>query len=490
MTGLCMIACGKRIPDSEHAVSVSLPTMADVVGYEKKLPGVMESICSGYPRFVCHWMVQRVQAYLGERVIVLRDHAAAEQLRRCTPVPVEVIREFSFGAVRLPETCTREQVEEIRGFLQHTGLHMPSRAAEDFLRDQGLLNQSQCETGPVIGDPENAILRELSGLYHADIQQLTLFPSGMAAFYAVFDAIDRMQRPQGRGIWLQVGWLYLDSSAVLRKYARETKVFGVDSLDALEVYLREHHADVAALTTEVMTNPLLQTADILRLSELCRHFDIPFIVDVSMPTPVNVDVLPYADIVIESLTKFAGGHADVMAGLSVFGKGSRWSAEIRRQMVRSAPYLRDLQVLAHHIRDYPLRMQTINARAEVLTAYFEDHPHVRHVFGARQLDSRMTFEAVRRPGGGCGGVLSVVFDQPLERIYDRLELLKGPSFGTVFTLCMPYVYLAHFDLASTPAGRAQLRSHGVDPELLRISVGLEPVEEVIAAFEAVWKKIR
>ena len=480
-----MLTCGKRIPDSEHAVSVSLPTMADVVGYEKQAPSVMRSICSGYPRFVCHWMVQRVQAYLGRGVVAVRDQAAVEQLQRRMGRTFETIAGLPFGAVRLPSSYGAPQMEAIRCFLQHTGLQLSSREAEDFLLQHDLLDQAQPDHVAVVQHPAESIAHYLAGLYRTDMQHVALFPSGMSAFYAIFDAVDRIQRPKGKGVWLQVGWLYLDTSAVLEKYAPATQVFGVGALDMLEAYLLEHHADVAALTTEVMTNPLLQTADILRLSQLCQRYDIPFIVDTSMPTPVNVEVLPYADIVIESLTKFAGGHADVMAGAAIFGAHSRWPVEIQAHMMQSRPYERDLQVLAHHMQDYRERMLAINTNASILWEYFNEHPRVKRVFGAQQTASRAAYDAVRPRAGGYSGVLSVVFDRPLEQIYDRLELLKGPSFGTVFTLCMPYVYLAHFDLVSTAAGRAQLRSYGVDPELLRVSVGLEPVGDIMGAFDAV-----
>ena len=477
--------CGIRIPDSEHAVSVSLPRMQDVIGYETQQPAVIRAICSGYPRFICHWMVQRVQAFLGSQVVAVCDQLAAEHLQNRVGQQLDLISELPFGALRLPDGCSPALAQQVRHFLQHTGFRLSSRAAEDFLLQHGLLHDAVPDPEAITTEPEEYVLSYLAALYDTDARQLTLFPSGMSAFYAVFTALDAIQRPRQRTIWLQVGWLYLDTSAMLERYAAETHVFGIDEWGALETYLHDHHAAVAGITTEVMTNPLLQTADIVRLSQLCRRYNIPLLVDVSMPTPVNVDVFPYADVVIESLTKFAGGHADVMAGVAVLGADSDWAAKIQSRMMRSPPYVRDLRVLAHHMQDYRERMHGINANAALLTDYFENHPRVRAVFGARQMGSRAAYDAVRKHGGGYGGVLSVVFDKPLNAIYDRLALLKGPSFGTVFTLCMPYVYLAHYDLVSTPEGRALLHAHGVDPELLRISVGLEPAEDIIAAFDAV-----
>jgi cystathionine gamma-synthase len=478
-----MAACGKRIPDCEHAVSVSLPTMRDVIGYEEQDPVVLRDICSGYPRFVCHWMVKLVQDRLGIGVIALHDRAAVKMLCRQLSMDFETIDGLPFGAIRLADAQMRTYGEAVRRFLQHTGLQLSSRAAEDFLLAQGVALASAHEQDVSIDDPGRCIREVLASAYGARLSQVDLFPSGMAAFYAMYNALDEIQRAAGREVWLQVGWLYLDTSALLEKYGGETIVFGVHALDQVEAYLALHHARVAGVTTEIMTNPLLQTTDIVRLSRLCRKYDLPFVIDTSMPTPINIDVLEYADIVVESLTKFASGHADVMGGAVVYRDGSHWAAEVRGDVYTSLPYARDARVLAAHIQGYRQRMLGVNANAQALADYFSAKPCVRRVYGAWQPCSKAHYDAIRRTDGGYGGVISVVFDAPLEQIYDKLELPKGPSFGTEFTLCMPYVYLAHYDLVSTQAGRQSLQAHGVDPGLLRISVGLEPVDTIIEAFE-------
>ena len=69
----------------------------------------------------------------------------------------------------------------------------------------------------------------------------------------------------------------------------------------------------------------------------------------------------------------------------------------------------------------------------------------------------------------------------LARVYDRLRLPKGPSFGMKTTLVCPFMYLAHYDLVTTEAGRARLVADGLDPDLLRLCVGTEPVDEIIGA---------
>ena len=81
------------------------------------------------------------------------------------------------------------------------------------------------------------------------------------------------------------------------------------------------------------------------------------------------------------------------------------------------------------------------------------------------------------------GLLSVVFDKELDFYYDKLQLAKGPSLGTEFTLAMPYVYLAHYEYLKTNDGNQKLLALGINPNILRLSIGIEPVEKIISAFE-------
>lgn len=72
----------------------------------------------------------------------------------------------------------------------------------------------------------------------------------------------------------------------------------------------------------------------------------------------------------------------------------------------------------------------------------------------------------------------------LSAFYDACPLVKGPSFGTTFSILCPFMYLAHYDMVSCDAGRAGLLQRGLDPYLLRLSVGCEPLPDIIAALQA------
>ena len=108
--------------------------------------------------------------------------------------------------------------------------------------------------------------------------------------------------------------------------------------------------------------------------------------------------------------------------------------------------------------------------AEVLVE--EDRDFLEHLFRFRRgivADvMRVRHSLVNLKGG-------------LDAFYDKLRLPKGPSFGMRTTLICPFMYLAHYDMVTTQDGRAARAANGLDPDLLRLCVGTEPVDDIIAA---------
>jgi cystathionine gamma-synthase len=126
------------------------------------------------------------------------------------------------------------------------------------------------------GDARGEVLRVLrpmfSGTTDAD---LFLANSGMNAVYAAFRAVNDLQASRGSTGWIQLGWLYLDTIAILRKFtaSREDYIHVPDvmNLAALEGLLAERGSRIAGLVAEVPTNPLVQTPDVAALAALCRR---------------------------------------------------------------------------------------------------------------------------------------------------------------------------------------------------------------------------
>jgi cystathionine gamma-synthase len=483
---------GRRIPDSPHGVSCSLPTLRAVRGYEEKDPEITRHLTSGYPRFVVHPYARRLAVHYAA------DPALAGRMLWLTSSE-RMARELAshLGGDAAPwsrdglhGTTHGEQAEpagRAKLFLQHVGGFLSSREAEDHLVRLGDLPGPHPEPA-FAGDPSAAVLRVLGGaLPKAGPGDILLANSGANAVYAAFRAVSEAQAARGRTVWIQLGWLYLDTIAVLRKFTGGASDYlhHSDVLDraGLERLFAEHGPRIAGLVTEIPTNPLIQTPDVAALSELCRRHGAALILDPSVASPFTVDVLPHADLVVASLTKYTASDGDVIAGLLAVNPAGPLAAELRSRAAGwlEPVYSRDLSRLASQIGRTGEILARINASTPRVAAFLAGHPGVREVFWALKPSTRAAFERVARSPGAVGGMISFSLRGPLDRFYDRLRLAKGPSFGMQTTLICPFMYLAHYDLVTSEAGRAELARNGLDPELLRLCVGAEPVEEIIAA---------
>ena len=138
---------------------------------------------------------------------------------------------------------------------------------------------------------------------------------------------------------------------------------------------------MAGILTEAPSNPMMQTPDLARLRGLADRYGCALVVDATLGTPHNVDVLPYADVVIESLTKYAAGSADVMAGAAVLNPSSRFYDAVRAEITEFLVpiYTADAGRLAHQIAGYAGRMKKVNRNTMALAEFFEERPSVRRV---------------------------------------------------------------------------------------------------------------
>jgi cystathionine gamma-synthase len=497
VNGLQHFPLGRRLPGSIHSVGVSLPTVADVRGYEEKRPETLAVVTTGYPRFIEHPYIGRLRTHLQDKWAVsdrllafVSTLAAASDLLQFTGAGDARVRDLGmFAAVELP--LDHEVVNRATAYLQHTGAGISSRAAEDALVAAGLLDEREAENAIESGAAEYC-KDKLRLLYELESEDsILLCNSGMNAIYALYTVISKRQEARGRDVWIQLGWLYVDSIFVLEKFAgREgPRIFlDVFDLDAVGDYLDEHGKNVAGIITEVPTNPLMQTCDLPRLSSLARAHDIPVVVDPTMSSPHNVSVLPYADFVVNSLTKYAASEGDVLGGALVGNPQSPFCKEILKSVAeaRIRPYKRDLGRLAWEMRNYEDVADTMNANAEALVAFLQGRRNVRHVYWAGESRSKENYQKIARRPNAPGCVLTVVLNCPLADVYDRARMAKSPSFGTTFTILSPYMYLAHYDCVVDREKSEFLRSHEIDPDLLRISVGTEPAEDILEAFGEVF----
>lgn len=487
---------GRRIPDRLHAVSVSLPTMSDLRGYEERDPAVMGRMTSGYPRFVVHPLVQRLGAEIarregwsGRRVWPVCSARMALELAVHFPRGQAV--PFSLhGVDGVTHADNAELAAQAKTYLQHTGGFLSARAAEDRLVALGVLERAEPEplwTGNARAEVERALRQAMPT---AGTEDLFLTTSGINAVYASFRALADLQAARGRTLWIQLGWLYLDTIAILKKFAAEPEHYAVVRHVAdraeLERLFATEGGRLAGIVAEVPTNPLIQTPDVPWLASEARRHGASLILDASVASPWAVDLLPFGDVTVASLTKYAASEGDVLAGVAAVNPTGPEAAELRRRLQeRVQPiYERDLARLAMQIGQTEDVLGQIEANVARVVAFLEAKPQVKKVHWARQALTGEAFARVAKRGSSAGGMLSFELRGSMERFFDATPLPKGPSFGLTTSLLCPFIWLAHYDLVTTPAGRKELGDSGIEPDLMRLSVGSEPVEAILEALEA------
>jgi cystathionine gamma-synthase len=486
--------------------------MRDVRGYEEKEPDTMRRLTSGYPRFVIHPYAHRLVEHFTGTVPALRERTlwltSSERMARalaahldaaCRPaVPADPAQDSApaRGAVELfsddglhgvSHAASADRFTCAKRFLQNVGGFLSSREAEDHLVRLGLLPEACSET-TFAGDAAAEVRRVLRGaLPGARDADLLLVNSGMNAIYAAFRGSADLQAERGRTHWLQLGWLYLDTIAVLKTFTRTPAdyVYVRDPLDleAIHRIFARHGDRIAGVFAELPTNPLIQMPDVPAIARLCRRHGAHLLLDPSVASIFNLDVLEYSDVTVSSLTKYAASDGDVIAGLAAINPAGPDADELRRRIAAELEpvYRRDLARLAAQIGDAPGVLERIHANTARVAAFLGQHPQVREVYWALQPSCRDNYRRVARRPDATGGVISFTLRQPMEPFYDRLRLPKGPSFGMKTTLICPFMYLAHYDLVTTPAGVAELAASRLDPDLLRLCCGIEPADEIIEA---------
>ena len=486
------IPCGQTLPiNNIHAVSVSMPCLQDVIDYEELEPATLEKIKSGYPRFILHPYLKLLAQYIQKKyeisdayeVVVLSSQNAVQIISDTFFIHNKIEIDEPFGVILvLKGTC---QLQKVLTFIQHVGCNLSSRFAEDYLYEHNLIDKKHQEELHDKQTAQECILQTLSVGYEQPKKNICLAPSGMNAIYSVLKGLKSIQAHNGRNILVQFGWLYLDTMNIVEHYFDQNRTFhDINNLDILEEFLQKDGYQVSAIITEVPTNPTLKCVDLPRLKKLCQKYNIPLVIDSTFATPYNLDLIPYADIFIESLTKFACGNADVLMGAFILNKNSKLS-NMEGEFIKHVdqPYYKDIQRLAYEIQGYEKRVKTIGKNTKQLVEYFKTCSFIDKIFYCLQPISEANYKALMKHEDAYSGVMSVTFNKPFAQVYDRLNFAKGPSLGTEFTLLMPYVYLAHYDYILSQEGQAILKEHDIPADLLRISVGSENIDDIIAEFK-------
>ena len=239
--------------------------------------------------------------------------------------------------------------------------------------------------------------------------------------------------------------------------------------------------DTKVIYTEGLTNPCLEIADHEAIVAFAREHGLKAIIDNTFPTPVNFRPLELGyDIVIHSATKYLNGHSDLVAG-TVAGSGD--DVEHVRHLLNHLGGCLDphgCYLLARGMRTMSLRVARQNENALALARFLESSPAVARV-NYPGLETHPAHARAKHLFSGFGGMLSFAPDVSkvsLDDFFARLELpVHGPSLGGLESLVIQPAKTSHVSL------RAEDRlAMGVTDDLIRVSVGIEDVNDLIADF--------
>lgn len=261
---------------------------------------------------------------------------------------------------------------------------------------------------------------------------------------------------------------------------RSLEKFGIKVEAVLNESVQDHiRSDTKMVFVETITNPILKVSDIPSLIKTCKEKNVIMVVDNTFATPVNFRPLEFgADYVVESATKYLGGHNDVIAGI-LAGSGLDQIWEWRRNLGGSLDPFAAYLVL-RGLKTLKLRVQEHNRRAQEIAEYLESHKKVKKVHYPG-LRSNKYFEVASRFLKGFGGVVAfeVESGEKAQKLLRSFRLIKtAPSLGGAETLITHPASSSHKNIS--PAERKEL---GIEDGLLRISVGLEDIEDIIRDLE-------
>lgn len=284
------------------------------------------------------------------------------------------------------------------------------------------------------------------------------------------------------------GFPYTDTLSILEKF-NHTYFLGSGDAQAMEELKRILHSgeQILALFMEAPSNPLLKMGDLIELRELANSFGFYIVVDDTAGGFVNIDVLPHADIVCSSLTKIFSGDSNVIAGSVVLNPQSKlynFAQPFMEQQYEDCLWCEDALYLERNSRDFVARTLKVNQNTERLINKVL-LPHESKLFkkiyypSLTSKETKKNYDAVRGHQGGYGGLFSLTFYNmdSARTFFNTLQLCKGPSLGTNFTLACPYAIIAHYQELDRVA------KYGVESNLVRVSVGLEREDELCKVFQ-------
>lgn len=240
------------------------------------------------------------------------------------------------------------------------------------------------------------------------------------------------------------------------------------------------------IITESPTNPFLNCVDLEALGELGRSRGVKTLVDATLATPINVRPLEFGiDLVVHSATKYLGGHNDLMAGMLVGAQHLIDATREHQGMIGAIPSPFNAYLLVRGLKTLALRMQQHNASAQKIAEFLDGHDAVERVWYPG-LPSHPSHQIAARQMSGFGAVISFTIrgsGEDASRVVDAVRIpYLAPSLGGAESFIEQPALMSYYDKAPE-----ELAAIGITPQLIRLSVGLEDADELVADLDQALK---
>lgn len=312
------------------------------------------------------------------------------------------------------------------------------------------------------------------------------FGSGLAAMCAVLDVL-----PAGAHM-IASDDLYGGSFRLFERVRKQTtglEVSYIDMTDA-EAVRAAIRPNTKMVWIETPTNPMLKLTDIAAVAKIAREKGLISVVDNTFATPWNQRPIAMGvDIVVHSATKYIGGHSDIIGGVAIVGDNADLAE--RMKFIQNAtggilgPF--DSFLALRGVKTLDVRMERHSNSAMKIAEWLSHHPKVEKVWYPG-LPSHPQHALAKRQMRGFGGMVTAVLKGDLDASRRMLSACKiftlAESLGGVESLIEHPAIMTH---ASVP--KEQREALGISDGLIRLSVGIESVEDLIADLDEALAKI-
>ncbi len=311
------------------------------------------------------------------------------------------------------------------------------------------------------------------------------FGSGLAAI----DTVIKLLSPGDEVISTNdlYGGTYRIFTKIFKNYGIKFHFVGLDNVTKLESYINKRTKIIWA---ETPTNPMLNISDIESIGEISKKYNITFVVDNTFATPYLQRPLDLgADIVMHSLTKYMGGHSDVVMGALVC-KNDLLAEKLYflQNSCGAIPSPMDSFLVLRGIKTLHIRMQRHCENAKIIAHFLKDHPKVGNVYWPG-FESNPNHLIAKKQMNDYGGMVS--FNIKGNKLTDAISVVSNThyfslaeSLGGVESLCGHPASMTH---AAIP--KIEREKTGVVDSLIRLSVGIEDSEDLIDDLKQVLEKI-